>query len=120
MDCMHSPKNGCRTSSAICDSGSRTNNVRAFEGCGIRQTRLVDDLIAVEQNIQIEQPRSPAIFGVAISAVIALDRQQQFEQFARRKSRAQLRRRIQVSTLLAGADRFGLDEFADSDDIDTL
>ena len=48
-----------------------------------RQARLVDRLVAVEQQVEIDRPRPPAL--AALAPELALDREQRVEQLARRQ-----------------------------------
>ena len=47
------------------------------------QARLVDRLVAVEQQVEVDRPRPPAL--AALAAELALDREQPVEQLARRE-----------------------------------
>src|SRR5436309_670681 len=67
------------------------------------QPRLVDDSIAVEEQIEVDRPRTPPDAGITVSTQIALDREQVPEQVSR--SEETRRRRVRSSLSCATARR---------------
>jgi hypothetical protein len=80
------------------------------------QTGLVDDLVAVEQEIEIDCARAVALDADA--SEILLDGQEPVEQLAWAELRLQPRRRIQKAGLVDDADGFGLADRRQRGDFD--
>lgn len=75
---------------------------------GNGQAGFVDNSIAVEQQVKVEQSRPPAHFLRPGAAVRSFDGEQTIKQFARREAGRDEDRAIQVCRLRSGADWIGL------------
>ena len=80
------------------------------------QARLVNDGIAVEQNIQIQCARAPS--RSARATKLSLNRQQVIQQLSRGKSGANLQYRIEKIRLIDHADRRGFIDRRSGDNSD--
>ena len=91
-------------SGAISASGPSTNSRSRKRGCGTVQAILGHDRVTVQNQIEIERPRSHRIGPRP--APLFFDLQQSIEQIARRQRRPSHDRGIQIRTvLLADAER---------------
>ena len=83
---------------------------------GQRQTRLVSDLVAVEEQVEIDRPR--AVAHVADTPEALLDVEQPLEKLPRRQVGRDLDSAVQERPLLDRPDRLGLAQPRDGDDLD--
>ena len=81
------------------------------------QPRLVDLLLAEEQQVEVDRPRAPAR-AAAAAAQLAFDGEQLVEQAAGAQRRAQPRRGVQKARLVEQPDRIGLADPGDRLDLD--
>lgn len=95
------------------DLGEGLEDEEAFLHPRVRhlQTRFVNGLLVIEQQVQVNCARRVAVAWGAPPSQFALDRQQSFQQFARRKRGAQGRGAIEIARLpRRPAYSFSLDE----------
>lgn len=82
------------------------------------QARLVDDLVAVDEQVEVDSPRAEALTADAAEAL--LDIQQSRQELPRRQISRYLDRAVQKGPLLDRPDGLGLAEPGDGDDLDSL
>lgn len=80
------------------------------------QTRLVDDLVPVHQQVEIEGSRPPAL--TANPPELTLDAQERLQKLLRSERRLGGHGSVQEPRLLDDPDRVGLAERRDGDDLD--
>src|SRR5688500_15134958 len=81
---------------------------------GNRQSGLVDRLAAVEQQVEIDRPRTPPL--AALTTEPALDLEQRVEQLPWREAGLETHGAVQERRLLGDSDRLGLAQLRDRDD----
>lgn len=85
---------------------------------GQRQARLVEDLVAEDEQVEIDRPRPETLS--ADTAQARLDVQQPRQELARRQVGLHLDGAVQERPLLDGADGLGLTQPGDRHDVDPL
>lgn len=83
---------------------------------GNAEARLLDDEVAVDEEVEVECPRPPAL-AVPHAPELALDGEQLAEKLLRRQGRLDRDGAVQEAWLVDDADRVGLDELRDTHDL---
>jgi len=84
---------------------------------GNLQAGLVDDLVAVQQEVEVDRPRA-AWRSCAGAAEGLLDLEEPVEQVSRRKARVDRHRAVQEARLVGDPNRVGHAKARDADDFD--
>ena len=102
-------------------SAKRFEHEAALQEVRVRhdQTRLVDRLVAVEEEVEVDRPRPPARPD-PLAAEPALDVEQVVEQLPRREHRLELGRCVQEARLVLVAPRLALADRRETDGADQL
>ena len=82
------------------------------------QARLVHDQVAVHEQVEVDRPRSPALFSHPPQRL--LDPEQKLEQRARRQRRVDPHRAIQEARLVDHPDRIGLAQLRHREHLDVV
>ena len=94
--------------------GSRTNRRSCRRGCGTVRPVLVDHLVAVEQQVEVDRARPPAL--PALAPQPTLDGEEDVEQLPRRELGLERGDAVQKPRLVGDADRIRLAQGRDGDD----
>ena len=82
------------------------------------QARLVDALVTVDEQVEIDDPRAPALATNASER--ALDLEQELERARGVRARLDRDRAVQEPRLVDDPDRVGLAQLRDGDDLDAV
>ena len=85
---------------------------------GQRQARLVEDLVAVDEQVEIDRSRPEALS--ANPPLARLDVQEPRQELTRRQFRLHLDGAVQERPLLDGPDGLGLTQLGDRHDLDSV